>query len=705
MARNSIARFFDKVYNYKFTIISLLLLILSLVIIVGNAKIETRIETFLPGYKAGKPMTEIDNPALQNEIKMESKFGDSTNISIIYESYVPLDTSGALSSIRTIQEKIEKMDNVKMVISVLNYPGASMYVNNDAVDFENLPPSLKSFVSNDKKYAMLLTVLNTDAQDESEVEAIVRKITNNLKDEPVIVISEASVNNKLFDELQRSMFFYPSVMFLVILAIFYYQTRSVWAAVVSLFIPILSSLFTFAVLFLFNGILNMLTAMIPSFLIIIGSAYPLHYYNAIFRDESAKKSISKPIFLSMLTTAVGFGSFIFVAIPAFREFGFLVSIGLLFDFILTLTVGDELLKRASKNSKKKPRDFGMHFVGTKATWVIVAIVVFALILSPFLISRIKVGLTSTDYFSKKSDINVGYKLLEEKFELRDSIYIVLEKPLGIFLPGDNTNIEKIISDLSNSEYITNVDFPTDLPVTALILASRSQPMLKYYISDAKTIRLAVNLTKSGSENLDEVTKLIEKSLDGLPYEYFLAGVPFIWKAVNDTILENQLQSLFTALLIVFLTIWIVFRNLLEALKLTSPVIIATVLNFVYMSLFGMKLEISTAITSSIIIGLAIDYSIHIGHNYGRTKDIFLTVKNVGPSIIGNAFGIIGGFLTLLIGGELVLFKRVAILVSLGIATATLLTLTMLPLMLMSGRKGKNQTDQSTETIERGKQDA
>jgi len=119
----------------------------------------------------------------------------------------------------------------------------------------------------------------------------------------------------------------------------------------------------------------------------------------------------------------------------------------------------------------------------------------------------------------------------------------------------------------------------------------------------------------------------------------------------------------------------------------------------------MKLEISTAITSSIIIGLAIDYSIHIGHNYGRTKDIFLTVKNVGPSIIGNAFGIIGGFLTLLIGGELVLFKRVAILVSLGIATATLLTLTMLPLMLMSGRKGKNQTDQSTETIERGKQDA
>jgi len=237
-----------------------------------------------------------------------------------------------------------------------------------------------------------------------------------------------------------------------------------------------------------------------------------------------------------------------------------------------------------------------------------------------------------------------------------------------------------------------VDFPTDVPITLLTLAARSQPLLRNYIADAKTIRLTVNLTKSGSDHLEEVTQLIESALKDLPYNYFLAGTPFIWKAVNDTILINQLQSLFAALIIVFITIWIVFRRISEALKLTSPVIIATVMNFVYMAIFGMKLEISTAITSGIIIGLAIDYSIHIGHEYDRTRDILLTVKNVGPSIIGNALGIIGGFMTMLIGGELVLFKRVAILVSLGIATATLLTLTVLPFMLMAVKKSKEKNE-------------
>ncbi len=689
---NALSKFLDKVYEYKFTIISVLLLILSLVIIVGNARIETRIETFLPGYKPGIPISEIDNPALQNEMKMSSKFGDLTNVSVIYKSPVPLDTPGALSGLRTLQEKIEKMENVEMVISVLNYPGTSVHIVDDAIDFEDLPSNLKTFVSNDKNYAMLLTVLNTNAKNENEVEAAVRKITNNLKSEPVIVISEASVNNMLFDELQRSMYFYPIVMFLVIFIIFYYQTRSVRAALISLFIPLLASLFTLGILFSLNGVLNMLTAMIPSFLIIIGSAYPLHYYNSLFRDDDAKREIYKPIFLSMLTTAVGFGSFVFATIPAFREFGIYVSVGLFLDFVLTLTVGGELLKQASRKSKNKPRDLGIHFIGKKATWVIIVIIVAALISSPFLISKIKIGLTSTDYFSKNSDINVGYKLLEEKFELRDSIYIVLEKPAGIFLPGDNANIEKIIADLSNSEYITNVDFPTDVPITLLTLAARSQPLLRNYIADAKTIRLTVNLTKSGSDHLEEVTQLIESALKDLPYNYFLAGTPFIWKAVNDTILINQLQSLFAALIIVFITIWIVFRRISEALKLTSPVIIATVMNFVYMAIFGMKLEISTAITSGIIIGLAIDYSIHIGHEYDRTRDILLTVKNVGPSIIGNALGIIGGFMTMLIGGELVLFKRVAILVSLGIATATLLTLTVLPFMLMAVKKSKEKNE-------------
>ena len=95
-----------------------------------------------------------------------------------------------------------------------------------------------------------------------------------------------------------------------------------------------------------------------------------------------KGKSTNPYSLSMLTTAVGFGS-LCLLIPAFREFGIYVSVGLFLDFVLTLTVGGELLKQASRKSKNKPRDLGIHFIGKKATWVIIVIIVAALISSPF----------------------------------------------------------------------------------------------------------------------------------------------------------------------------------------------------------------------------------------------------------------------------------------------------------------------------------
>ncbi|WP_290853259.1 MMPL family transporter [Fervidobacterium sp.] len=674
--------FLDCIAKYKFTIISLMLLVLSVIIILNNAKVETRIETFLPGYKPGRPITEIDDPSVQNLVRMSLKFGDSARVSVIYESPVRLDKTGSLENLRRLHKKLENFENVQTVISILNYPGADLYIKDDALDLENLPKEYRSFISMDGRYALFLVMISINGQ----VEPVVRKITNALKNEPVVVLSEASVNNKLFDELKRSMFFYPILMFGVILAIFFYQTQSLRATIVSLFVPIMASIYTYALHFAFGGVLNILTSMIASFLIIIGSAYPLHYYNAIFRTEdNVRKHISTPIFFSMFTTAVGFLSFLFVKIPAFKEFGFLVSLGLLIDFLLTVTVGDELLLRAHRKAAKKPKSFGIKYIGNKPAMGILFVVIFLVGLSFFLIPSIKVGLTSTDYFSKKSEITKAYKLLEDNFGMKDAIYLVLEREEGIFLPFDNRNIDQIIAELSQRSEISSVDFPRNVPVTALILASRNQPLLRYYIADAKTIRILINLSPEGADNLEKVTKITNEVMKKYSYNYYLAGTPFIWKAVNDDILASQIQSLVAALIIVFVTILVVFKDFAESVKLISPVVFATILNFFYMAIFKMKLEISTALTSSIIIGLAIDYSIHVGHDYGKTKNIFSSIKNVGPAILGNAFGIVGGFLTLLIGGELAMFKRIAILVSLGISTAAVLTLTVLPFLLSLGR--------------------
>jgi len=115
-------------------------------------------------------------------------------------------------------------------------------------------------------------------------------------------------------------------------------------------------------------------------------------------------------------------------------------------------------------------------------------------------------LTSTDYFSKKSEITKAYKLLEDNFGMKDAIYLVLEKEEGIFLPFDDRNIDEIIAELSQYSEVSSVDFPRNVPITALILASRTQPLLRYYIADAKTIRISINLSPEGADNLERLQK-------------------------------------------------------------------------------------------------------------------------------------------------------------------------------------------------------
>ncbi|WP_241498708.1 efflux RND transporter permease subunit [Fervidobacterium thailandense] len=686
-------------FRYKFTLLAIILFLLSVVAIVKFGKIETRIETFLPGYKPGRPIEEIDNPAVQNFIKMAKKFGDKGSLTLILELPATIDEKRSLEELRRVHEKVAKLPEVDTVISILNYPGAQQYITDEGIDFQSLPEQLYTFLSKDGKYALLVALLKLRGAEVEE--DVVRRITNALKGEKLVTISEAHVNNKLFDELRRSMYFYPAAMFVVVFAIFYYQTRSFRATVLSLLIPLVASVYTYAIYFLTGKVLNILTSMIASFLLVIGSAYPLHYYNATFRSQTVRKHIGAPIFFSMLTTAIGFLSFVFVRIPAFREFGLYVSIGLLLIFLLTITVGDELLRLARKRAKGDPRSLGVRFFGKRVSLVILALSVVLVAISPLAISRIKIGLTNTDYFSRDSEVVRAYKLLEEKFNMKDNLYVVLEKKQGYFLPMDNRNIQEIIEKLSENPYVSGVDFPTNVPVTLLVLSLRNQPLLRHYIADGKTLRLSVKITNAGNEHVEELLNYIEKVLANQPYNFYVAGAPLIWKAVNDSILSSQIQSLVLTLVFVFLTVLFAFRSFKEALILIMPVSFATVLNFFYMSLFGMKLEISTAITSSIIIGLAIDYSIHIGYDYIKTKNPELTVQNVGPAILGNALGIVGGFLTMLVGGELALFKRVGLLVALGISTATLLTLMVMPYLLSLPRANEKAGKEVSEYSEGG----
>jgi len=106
-----------------------------------------------------------------------------------------------------------------------------------------------------------------------------------------------------------------------------------------------------------------------------------------------------------------------------------------------------------------------------------------------------------------------------------------------------------------------------------------------------------------------------------------------------------------------------------------PIGFTALMNFINMTVLHINLELSTSIITSMLMGLVIDYSIHIASEIKRTKSAKVAVENVGPAILGNALGLIAGFSILLLS-PLALFSNIAILMILGISIGAFVTLTV-----------------------------
>jgi predicted RND superfamily exporter protein len=256
---------------------------------------------------------------------------------------------------------------------------------------------------------------------------------------------------------------------------------------------------------------------------------------------------------------------------------------------------------------------------------------------------------------------------------------VLEKNVP-FVGTDSKILKELIEKIEKSEYVSSVVFPVDISVPIMYTLSRTNPFLKTFVGDRNRIRLIVNLTPEGYEHVKKVVDLINEVASETGWSHYVAGSVLIWNDINESIMKSQIQSIVLASILIFVMVFIIFRRPLTTLSVMIPIAFTTVFNFLFMALFGISLDVSTSITSGILMGLVIDYSIHIASEERRLRDPYLVVKNVGPSVLTNALGLISGFAVLLFS-ELALFKNISLLMMLGIGVGAVFTLIVQPMIL------------------------
>jgi predicted RND superfamily exporter protein len=122
---------------------------------------------------------------------------------------------------------------------------------------------------------------------------------------------------------------------------------------------------------------------------------------------------------------------------------------------------------------------------------------------------------------------------------------------------------------------------------------------------------------------EEATALVNKhaknsGIGGYTGSPELIGVASVTIEVNDLIIGSQWGSLFFALLFTVITLGLVFRDILYALLTTIPVGFTVAMQWMIMDLGSVELSLVTVMIGSILVGVGVDFSIHIAN---RVKEL------------------------------------------------------------------------------------
>jgi predicted RND superfamily exporter protein len=200
-------------------------------------------------------------------------------------------------------------------------------------------------------------------------------------------------------------------------------------------------------------------------------------------------------------------------------------------------------------------------------------------------------------------------------------------------------------------------------------------------------------TKRGRKLIKNIDEYIKKVNDS-SYTFVQAGIPMIYRNLDDSIINSQILSLIIALILVFICLIFLTHSIIGGLISLTPIIFTLLVIFGFMSFTKIPLDIATVLVGSISIGIGIDYSIHFTNRFQKElkyadtlhEALSKTLSTTGKAILINVITVAMGFLVLILG-NLVPLQRFGILVAITMISSGIGAITLLPAIILLSKAG------------------
>ncbi|MEM1214056.1 MAG: MMPL family transporter [Bacteroidota bacterium] len=477
---------------------------------------------------------------------------------------------------------------------------------------------------------------------------------------------------------------------------------------------------------------------LPVIMVAVASSYGIHFMHAYYslsgsfasqkeRAFAVLDKIGKPILITGVTSALGSLSLIIFKVTSLREFCFIGGLGFFFATLICLTYLPALcsLLKAPRPFAQQPNRLQLWLAqltvsARKNRRVVLGTYLLLLPICLYLSSQIIVGDDYIKFFPQGHSGRVAAETFNDKLAGVRVLDVMVDATAYGDLKSANfyTDLSRFQTHLAQQDGVgsvhsylnvidhlrTEMDAENTNPLTSegiaqyLMLHEMSATPGEVFAlrtDDYQYAKLQVFLQSSNPEDHEALYEqlLADQAQFFSADDVLTFGGDVMQRiALGSYIVQGKIQNILLALLIVCLCCLLIFRAWRKALLTLVPITASLIMVFGLMGLIGIRLGISTALLTAMIVGIGIDFAVHylvafFGQSTSADEAIRRTSTQTGRAITYDAVSNILGFSVLSFSGFLPV-QHFGWLLAFSMLLIFVNTLVLYPVLL--GRKAKQE---------------
>ncbi len=725
-------------------------------------------------YEYTNLLPETDSTYI-NYIKFKKTFGEDANIFVLGFEDSTFFSLKKFTDLQKLTKTLKSIDGVKDVVSVAQVISLVKDAETKSFKYKKIFPdkissqheldSLKKEVLkiplyngifyNDTSHTFLIgvsiekRVLNDKARielvDKIKQQANKFGVAHNVK---IRFSGLPYIRTEITGKVKKELNIFLILAALISIIILYIFFRSVKAVFFAMIVVAVAVLWVMGTMGIFHYKITILTGMIPPLLIVIGIPNSIFLINKYFAEykrhgnkiKALQRVIMKTgsaIFLTNLTTAAGFATFIITDSKILSEFGIVASLNILALFVLSLIIIPISYSYASPPKIKHTKHLDGKFTSKIIRFLVkttkyrrkyvYALVILFVLIGIYGVSLIKTTGYMVDDLPKDDEVYTDLKFFESHFKGVMPIEIVIDtkKRNGAYKLSTLKKVDKLQKKLHKypelSKSLSIVDgiklakqaFYNGNPKKYKLPKKQESAFIFTYLKNSKSngntnfinsfvddslhqlIRISSNVEDIGTTKMAKLYKDVNADIDSIfkpkKYKSFVTGTSVMFFKGTKYLVNNLYVSLSLAILLISLFMSLMFNSWRMVIISLIPNLLPLLLTAGMMGYFGVPIKPSTILVFSIAFGISVDDTIHylakyrqelIANNWNIKLSVLNALEETGISMLFTSIVLFFGFgifTTSSFGGT----QALGLLISFTLLIAMLSNLILLPSLLLS----------------------